>query len=362
MDFFRNPEVRRSLVLHLIVTVCATGGAALFGYLFCSFPESLSSSALYDHISGMSPALVCALLVLAVCLVFTCIHLCFTWLRYRKLRALSQEMDQILHGSDVLRFSDYQEGELSILKIEIDKMLLRMREQSDALKEDKSYLAASMADISHQIRTPLTSIRLVLSLLSEPELTQARRLELVQQLGMLISRIDWLIEALLKVSRLDAGTVVFKTQHVPVAQVIRAALEPLEIPMELRGQTFAFTAETKRESILADLSWTVEAVSNILKNCMEHTPSGGTIRVAAAQNAIFTELIIEDDGPGFDKADLPHLFERFYKGKGSGEQSVGIGLALARMILTRQNATIKAENRTDGGARFVIHFYQERAV
>ena len=338
MNFFRNPEVSRSLLLHTIVTACATAAAALFGY-------------------RMSSPRLCALPVLTVCLVFTCMHLIITWLRYRKIQSLSLEIDQILHGADTLRFSDYKEGELSILKIEIDKMLLRMREQSDALKQDKSYLAASMADISHQIRTPLTSIHLVLSLLSEPELSRERRLDLVRQLDMLISRIDWLIEALLKISRLDAGTVVFKTQHVPLAQVIHLAYAPLEIPMELREQTFTFTAETRRESILADLSWTVEAISNILKNCMEHTPQGGNIRVTATQNAIYTAIVIEDDGPGFDKADLPHLFERFYKGKGSGEQSIGIGLALARMILARQNATIKAENRKEGGARFVIHFY-----
>jgi signal transduction histidine kinase len=362
MNFFRNPEIRRSLILHTVVTVCATAAAGFFGYVFSHSQNNASAGVLYSSFYGMSPAAICALLVLALCLIFTGMHLIITWLRYRKIQKLSQEIDQVLHGADTLRFSDYKEGELSILKIEIDKMLLRMREQSDALKEDKSYLAASMADISHQIRTPLTSIHLVLSLLSESELSQERRLELVQQLDMLISRIDWLIEALLKISRLDAGTVVFKTQHVPLAQVIRLAYAPLEIPMELREQTFTFTAETRRESILADLAWTVEAISNILKNCMEHTPQGGNIHVTATQNAIYTELVIEDDGPGFDKADLPHLFERFYKGKGSGEQSIGIGLALARMILARQNATIKAENRTEGGARFVIHFYQDTTV
>ncbi len=349
MNFFRNPEIRQSLIIHLGFTSALTAITFL----------SIYSAKLPDNLTpDFSPVL----FVLAACLAFTCLHFFLTWLRYRHIRKLSQELDKVLHGADLLHFSDYKEGELSILKIEINKMLMRMREQSEALKEDKSYLAASIADISHQIRTPLTSIHLVLSMLSEPELSPERQLSLVRQLGMLIGRIDWLIEALLKISRLDAGTVVFKTQNIPVAQVIQSAVSPLEIPMELRGQTFTFTASTKRESILADLSWTVEAVSNILKNCMEHTPPEGEIRVTATQNAIFTELIIEDNGPGFDKEDLPHLFERFYKGKDSGEQSVGIGLALARTILAQQNATIKAENRPEGGARFIIHFYQELVV
>lgn len=129
--------------------------------------------------------------------------------------------------------------------------------------------------------------------------------------------------------------------------------------MELRGQSFHFTAQTKRESILCDFSWTVEAIANILKNCMEHTPSGGEIRVSTLDNTIFTELTIEDSGPGFTREDLPHLFERFYKGEHSSAQSVGIGLALARTILSMENATIKAENRSEGGARFIIHFYKD---
>ena len=130
--------------------------------------------------------------------------------------------------------------------------------------------------------------------------------------------------------------------------------------MELREQTLAIDSSSPSSAtpqFLGDYSWSMEAILNILKNCMEHTPAGGSIHVSFSQNAIFTEIIIEDNGPGFDAEDLPHLFERFYKGKNASEQSVGIGLALARMIVTRQNGTLKAENRSEGGARFILKFY-----
>lgn len=355
MNFFRNSEIKKSFYLSLTATVLFSTAGFFFGLPF-------------------------GLLLLLVCLFFSCFHFIFTYRRYHQISRLSQELDLILHGADTLHFSDYAEGELSILKIELDKLLLRLREQSDALKQDKLSLAASMADISHQIRTPLTSIHLVLSLLSEPQLTSERRMELVRQLSMLVSRIDWLIEALLKISRLDAGTVELKPQSLIMADIIRTAVEPLEIPMELREQHFSFAEKatgsldtekaassmadhasdsTNKASVFCDLSWTVEAVANILKNCMEHTPPGGEIRAFVSENPIFSELIIEDNGSGFAKADLPHLFERFYKGENSSQQSIGIGLALARMILAQQNATIKAENRPQGGARFVIHFYKD---
>ena len=331
MVFLRTPEIKQSLLLHLI-------GILAFSAVGCIF------------------SLPVGLFVLVLCLVFTDLHFFSYWRVCRDIRRLSSDLDRVLHGAGQLHFSDYREGELAILKNEIDKMLIRLREQSEALKQDKIYLADAMADISHQIRTPLTSIHLVISLLSEPELSETKRQELVRQLSMLISRIDWLIEALLKLSRLDAGTVTLKPEQILVKNLISAAAEPLEIPLELRG--LVLSVDVGEESLFVDFIWTVEALSNLLKNCMEHTERGG-IHVFVSENAIYTELIIEDDGPGFAPEELPRLFERFYKGTNSGQQSIGIGLALSRSILTGQNATMKAENRPEGGARFIIHFYKE---
>lgn len=333
MNFFRNPEIKRTLFVDFTAL-------AIFSALGFFFEINTN------------------FLVLGCGAFFILFHLFVTKRRYRKLSQLSLELDNMLHHQTPIHFENYQEGELSILQNELSKMTLRLTEQADALNRDKKYLSDAMADISHQLRSPLTSIHLILSLLKEPDLSLERRRELLQELTQLLSRMDWLVESLLKMSKMDAGTAYLKHVSIPVTQLLAEACEPLLIPFELREQTFSAHYETGQEQFTGDLSWSVEAVLNILKNCMEHTPSGGTITASCRENTIFTEIIIEDNGPGFSKQDLPHLFERFYKGENSKDQSVGIGLALARMIVSQQNGTLKAENRKEGGARFIIKFYK----
>lgn len=331
MKFFRNPEIRLSLVWHFSLFF----GAVLLG--FC-FPSRA------------------VILMIVFSFLFIGSHYWITWRRYRRLAQLAREIDHMLHNQIPIQFEKYREGELSILENELSKMTLKLSEQAAALADDKKFLADSMADISHQIRSPLTSSNLILSLLMEPDLPSVKRKKLLQELAQLLSRIDWLVESLLKMSKMDAGTVCFQQAPVNVRALIRRAAEPLMIPMELREQTFSIQEESGVE-FTGDPAWSQEAILNILKNCMEHTPPGGCIQVFFSQNAIYTEIVIEDNGPGFDREDLPHLFERFYKGKNASSQSVGIGLALARMVVSRQNGTLKAENRPEGGARFTIKFY-----
>ncbi len=128
--------------------------------------------------------------------------------------------------------------------------------------------------------------------------------------------------------------------------------------MELKEQTLSVSCE-QDAGFCGDLSWTAEAVGNILKNCMEHTPCGGEIHIAARETPIYSEVVVSDNGTGIDTDDLPHIFERFYRGKSSGDGSFGIGLALARMVIAAQNGTVRAENRVEGGARFTLRFYRE---
>ena len=275
--------------------------------------------------------------------------------RYQRISSLADDINQVLHGDSSIDFDSYSEGELSILHSEIYKMTIRLREQQQTLTREKAYLADSIADISHQIRTPLTSINLLIGLLSEPKLTDARRQQLIHELYELLSRIDWLITTLLKISRLDAGTVQFKQEQVSLEELLTKSCVPLLIPMELRGQELLVHADG---TFRGDLSWTSEAIGNIVKNCMEHTSEGGRIEIEATENALFSEIIIKDNGTGISPEDLPHIFERFYKGKDSDGKSFGIGLALSRMIIAGQGGTVKAENRKPVGAMFTIRFYK----
>lgn len=332
MDIFRNPWVKKNVLIHLALGAAAT-------------------------VTGFLIGTVCGILALCLSLLFTLIHYLSDRKRYLKISELSDEINKILHSRHNIDINEYAEGELSILSSEIYKMTVRMREQAELLEKDKQYLADSMANISHQIRTPLTSVNLIATLLQKPDLTYERRLQLTQDMMKLLEHIDHLVTVILKLSKFDAGTVELKKETVSVADLISKASEPFLVPMELRNQQLCVNINGNA-SFSGDLAWTAEAVGNILKNCMEHTPEGGIIKIDASENALFTEIVISDSGSGIDRDDLPHIFERFYRGKNASGQNYGIGLALARLIISEQNGTIKAENAAGGGARFTVRFYK----
>ena len=330
MKLYKNKEVVKILLLQIILSAA---------FITLSFMWDVR----------------CGFFMSAVCCSFILIYLFSASIRYRKIAGLSEDIDRILHGENEVPLDGYSEGELGILQSEIYKMTVRLREQSNNLKTDKKYLADSIADISHQLRTPLTSINLLVSFLSEENISAQRREKLTHELYELLSRVDRLITALLKISKLDAGTVEFKKEEVSLEALIEKSLLPLTVPLEIRRQTLSVSA---KGVFSGDILWTVEAISNIVKNCMEHTPEGGEISITASENALYSEIIIEDTGEGISKKDLPHIFERFYKGENSGDKSFGIGLNLARMIITSQNGTVKAHNGEKKGAVFTIRFYK----
>ena len=330
MKLLRNKEMVVSLLLYAGVSAAAVIGALFIG-------------------GGA------ALLMLIVCLLFIFIFLYTSHRRYQSLSKLSAELDRILHGNENIDLERFSEGELSILQSEIYKMTVTLKEQSQKLREDKIFLADSIADISHQIRTPLTSMNITLSLLAESDISEERRQELMRELYGLLSGIDRLINMLLKLSRLDAGAVQFKEESISLSELIQTAVKPLLVSLELKRQSFEAQAEGEFHG---DIVWTCEAIGNIVKNCTEHTPDGGKITVSASENAIYSEIVISDNGNGIDKEDLPNIFKRFYKGKSSGADSFGIGLALAKMIVTGQNGVIKAANTSRGGAVFTVRFYK----
>ncbi len=299
----------------------------------------------------------CGVYVLAVCTILNFIFYRYTQIRYDKIAELSNHLDRVLHGDYTLDINENSEGELSILSSEIYKMTIHLREQAEALKEEKIYLSDSLADISHQLRTPLTSINLILPRLKSNNIDTKEKMKLFRELNTLLARTEWLISSLLKISKLESGMVDFKTEKIYVDDLVKKAIEPLAIPMELREQTLDLNIE-ENTAYEGDFLWTVEALGNILKNCMEHTPSGGRISVHSVENALYTEIVISDTGRGIAEEELPHLFQRFYKGKDSGDNNIGIGLALSRMIVTRQNGTITAKNNSDNGAQFILKFYK----
>lgn len=332
MLFLRNPEIKKFV----------TG--------YGMFMAAAAALAMFQSLGA-------AIYVLGICAAALILFLLFTEKRYRDISEMSYQLDRILHGKESIHFAPCREGELALLQTQIHKMLIRYQEQAERLEREKSYLGDSIADISHQIRTPLTSICMIVPRLGREELSDGEREGYVLEIGRLLTRMEWQIAALLKMARLESGTALFRQCQVRVKSVVEKALEPLEIFMEVKGILWK-TEISENIFFSGDAGWMAEALGNIIKNCAEHMEMGGTVTIEASENPLYTEILIADDGQGFTKEDLPHLFERFYKGKNSGVENAGIGLALAQMIVQKQKGIIRAENRTTGGAVFTIRFYK----
>ena len=332
---FRNREVRRFSIGFSAVALI--GAAAGF------------------HIHPAAGGLAAALAV-----AFGVLFFVFTKSRYQRIAELSEQIDLVLHYGERMDISREEEGELSILQSEITKMTLRIREQNDALRREKKHLADSLADIAHQLRTPLTSLNLILSLLeNDPGQEEKRRL--LRESEELFAQVDWLLTSLLKLSRLDAGIVVFQKEDVEIGKMLEDAAHPLLIPMELHDIALEkkVSADIRLEG---DAGWLSEAVRNILKNCMESAGDGGRIELSCKDTLLYIEITIHDSGVGFAAEELYHVFDRFYRGKKESAAGYGIGLALSKTIITRFGGTITAKNHPEGGALFTIRFPKETEI
>lgn len=326
---FRNRELRQFAILFFLISIITI----ILGFII-----------------NTAAGILCSISAAA----FGILFFLFTKARYKNIAYLSEQIDLVLHNADHLYINESEEGELSILQSEIIKMTLRIREQNEALKKEKEHLADSLADIAHQLRTPLTSANLILSLLEKNPDDNERKI-LLRKTEELFVQMEWLINSLLKLSRLDAGIVVFQSVPIDIKNLITTAIRPFLISMELHNITL-LTDMPDKMIIYGDLNWLSEAIQNILKNCMQSVGDDGKIEIVCRDTSLFGEIIICDSGTGFEKEDLPHLFDRFYRGKNDNASGYGIGLALCKMIITRHNGTITAKNIPQGGATFRIRF------
>ncbi|CAM4157850.1 HAMP domain-containing histidine kinase [Paenibacillus alkaliterrae] len=319
-------------------------------FAMCSISLLSAAAAAFFSLGAAVLVFISSVLLIGCNLIFT------SW-RYREIEKLSGYLRQISSGNYSLDVRDNHEGELSILKNDIYKVTLMLTEHGSLLQQDKIQLTDAISDISHQLKTPLTSMIMMADLLGDGELPAAKRTEFTSNIRIQLERIEWLISSLLKISKIDAGTVLFKKDRIWVEKLIQKALEPVLIPMDIKEQTVSIQGESN-VSFLGDLNWTAEAVINILKNCVEHTGEGGVIAITFEENALFTEIRIADNGKGIAKEDLPYIFKRFYKGKNASEGSIGIGLAMAHSIITSQNGNIEVKSEQEKGTQFCIKFYK----
>lgn len=379
----RNREVRRVLIACLLVTALGTVATylvtrsimldALGGARIVTASINEAASMVASGAPTANAALFAAICTFVTGLIVTVIFMALTNRRYRALANMAANLDRVLAGERDIRLRDMSEGELAILSSEIDKVIAWLNLTVDELQAEKLALSDALADISHQLKTPLTSIAISTELIRDRLSARGDSEDLVERLRLiqtLQARVEDLVSALLKLARIDAGVIKLVCGDVDARELVRKSFEPLAIAFDIADVRFSADVQDGA-SYEGDLTWSVEALENILKNCMEHTPAGGCVSVRVTEDVLACRIRIEDTGPGIAESDLPHIFERFYRGSRDANATpsevnpagVGIGLALSKSLVTAQGGTLTAENLRDEngnitGAAFNLVFFK----
>ncbi len=324
----------KELYIPIIISVFVTAVAAAVCFTF-----------------SKAAALICAVLGVAIIACFAF----FTIKRYRAIAGLNDYLSLVCSGNYDLDIESNTEGELSILQNNLYKVITQLKTQNEVIEADRLYLVDSLADISHQLKTPLTSM-LVVSELLENETDAEKRKEFTDIINSQCEKMSWLIQTLLKLSKLDAGTVEIGSDEIEIRDVIDESLKPFLLTLDLRN--IMVDKHIKDFTFTGDRAWSSEALQNIIKNCIEHTADGGRLEIETDETTLFRRITIRDNGCGIAAEDLPHIFERFYHGKNASAESVGIGLALSKAILNKENAAVSVTSEEGCGTEFEIKFYK----
>lgn len=286
------------------------------------------------------------------------IFLKYNFSKDKKILEITTYIEEINNRNYKLDIEDNTEDELSILKNELYKTTIMLKEIAQNSLNDKISLKDSLSDISHQLKTPLTSITIMLdNILDNQEMDEVTRNEFIKDIKREITNINFLINTLLKLSKFDSNTIKFINKEEAVCKILEEASKNVAGLCDLKDVTIEI-AGSSMSNISCDFKWQVEAITNILKNCVEHSNKKSKISVYYEQNKIYTKIEIKDNGVGIEKEDLPHIFERFYKGKNSSKESIGIGLALAKSIIEKNNGCIIANSVIGEGTTFIIKYFK----
>lgn len=296
------------------------------------------------------------ILIIVFSILWMTVTLVYLRKRDKKINQITQYINEIKNRKYDLDINENSEDELSNLKNELYKITIMLKEESEISKKDKENLKMSVEDISHQLKTPLTSITIMLDNLKEnPNMDENTKQKFIFEISKQIEWINWLVISMLKLSKLDANVVQFYEEKIELKKLINEIVKNLEIPIEIKNQQIIIDGD-ENASFIGDYKWQKEAITNIIKNCIEHNKDNGKIYIKYEENTLFTKLTVRDEGVGISKEDLKHIFERFYKGQNSSENSVGIGLALAKNIIEKNNGMISCKSELDKGTEFVIKY------
>lgn len=276
--------------------------------------------------------------------------------RNQKIQEIIKYIEAINNKNYDLKIAENIEEDLSNFRNELYKIAVMLKEQASQSINDKKALQTSLEDISHQLKTPLTSISIMLDNIREnPNMDEHTRQEFIYEISRQINWINWLVISLLKLSKLDSNTAVFVQKEIKVEDLINNVVKNLAIPIDIKQQNVIVNGSSD-VMFVGDYNWQLEALTNIVKNCIEHTVENKNIYINWEENNFYTKIAIKDEGVGIDKKDVKHIFERFYKGKNSSENSVGIGLALAKSIIEKDNGYIICTSELGRGTTFEIKY------
>lgn len=276
--------------------------------------------------------------------------------RDKKINQITQYINEIKNRKYDLNINENSEDELSNLKNELYKITIMLKEESEISRQDKENIKMSVEDISHQLKTPLTSIMIMLDNLKDnPNMDEDTKQKFIFEISKQVDWINWLVISILKLSRLEADVVKFSNNKINVKKFIDEIIGNLEIPIEIKNQKISIEGD-EDASFIGDYKWQQEAITNIIKNAIEHNKENGKITIKYEENVLFTKITIIDEGQGIAKEDLKHIFERFYKAQNSSDNSVGIGLSLAKNIIEKNNGMINCKSEIGNGTEFIVKY------
>lgn len=274
----------------------------------------------------------------------------------KKIKEITKMISKINNRQFDIDINDFNEGELSILKNEISKTTIMLRQVADNSVKDKLNLKDSLGDISHQLKTPLTSITIMIdNILDNPDMDEKTRKRFLINIKREILNINFLVMSLLKLSKFDANVVKFNKESVYLKDIIIESIKNVSMIKELKNITIKVSGDDNIK-LLCDFKWQVESITNILKNSIEHTSEYGTVEVNYSENKLYTRILIKDNGKGINSDDLPHIFDRFYKGKNGSDDSFGIGLSLSKTIIEKEGGSITVKSTPNIGTIFTIKY------
>ena len=293
---------------------------------------------------------------LIICLVYLTIIINNDKKKDKEINEVIKIIEEINNKNYSFKMKDINEEDLSLLKNEIYKTTIMLNEISEISKKDKKELEESLEDISHQLKTPLTSILIMIdTLLDDEDMDQNTREDFLRNMKREVMNINFLVKSILKLSRLDTNTVKFISKKESVKEIINEAILNVSLLSDLKN--VKIETNLSDSFINCDYKWQIEALTNILKNSIEHSYENNKVLIESSENNAYVKITIKDFGSGIAKEDINHIFERFYKGKDSDYDSIGIGLALSKSIIEKQNGKISVESG-ENGTTFKIKYFK----